>query len=69
METKQPMNIEETIIRVNGDADAIPLADFFAINEDGFSSEEIAEIIAALERGEKYVGGGGAAAEFILELA
>ena len=37
------------------------LTQFMADNADGFESEEASQMVVTLERGETYVGGGGAA--------
>lgn len=47
----------------------LALAQFFSDNADGIEADEHAEIITTLAAGARYLGGGGAAAKWFVELA
>ena len=53
----------------NGERFVMWLADFLDVNRDGIEEDEAALIITAIERGEEYRGGGGAAAEWTVRRA
>jgi len=65
------MKIPNIAIEVDGDGSPFVtwLADFLAANRDGIEPDEAAEIVAAVERGEEYRGGGGAAAKWTVRRA
>jgi len=62
-------NMAVEVYSTDGEKFITWLSDFLAANRDGIDEQEASEIIATIEVGEKYYGGGGAAVEWTVRRA